>query len=127
MKDNNFEYTSENISKYWKILNNSRNQDETKLANSYFTSLKNKCQNCIEICVELFSSSDMQDKFISSLLIYQYLKENPMKYIDNEELFNKIKNDILNKILQLFANESEENIFKSENTLIIERIRYITS
>ena len=123
------EFTSEGISKYWNILNNSNDISQKQLANTYFRNLKDNCINYLEISIELFTKTNsIQDKIISSLLIYQYIKENYNKLIDNEILYNKTKEFLINQTLISFANESQENIFNSsENHLIIERICYSIS
>ena len=68
---------------------------------------------------------------ISSLLLYQYLKENPKILLNNEELFNRIKSYILYSILIPYTTEKEiednQNINKSKTDLIIERICYSMS
>ena len=128
-QDNLNEFTSEGISKYWNILNNSYDISQKKLSNIYFRNLKEKCPNYLELSIELFTKSNsIQDKIISSLLIYQYIKENYSKLIYNEILYNKTKEFLINKILLSLANEPQENIFDSSvNHLIIERICYSIS
>ena len=129
MIENNFVFNPENLSKYWKILNNSNDSQERKIANSFLDKFKANCPNCLEISMSLFKSNDLQDKLISSILIYQYIKENPKKILTNKELFNTIKNYIFTQMLIPFTNTSDEsNINKNNyNSLIIERICYIMS
>ena len=131
MNNNNFIFTPENVSKYWNLLNNSNNQDDKKMANQYLMQLKEECPQLLEISIELFKSQSLDDKLISSLLIYQYLKENPKILLNNEQLFNKIKSYILDSILIPYTTEKEiegnQNINKSKTDLIIERICYSMS
>ena len=128
-QNNKLEFTSNNTSKYWNMLNFSNDTSQKQVANTYFSDLKAKCPDYIDISIELFNKSNLiQDKFISSLLIYQYIKENYNKLIENKVLFNSIKEFLVNKTLTSFANETEQNIFESsENHLIIERICYAIS
>ena len=132
MNDQQFIFTPENLSKYWKILNNSNNPNERKIANSFLSEFKNKCPNNLEISIELFSSESIEDKLISSILIYQYIKENPKKFLNNKELFNQIKEYLLNKILipytEIQDNENNDNNeINNKKNLIIERICYTMS
>ena len=132
MNDQQFIFTPENLSKYWKILNNSNNPNERKIANSFLSEFKNKCPNNLEISIELFSSESIEDKLISSILIYQYIKENPKKFLNNKELFNQIKEYLLNKILipysEIKDNENNDNNeINNKKNLIIERICYTMS
>ena len=129
MIENNFAFNPENLSKYWKLLNNSSNPQERKIANSFLDKFKKNCPDCLEICISLFKSNELQDKLISSILIYQYIKENPENILNNKELFNKIKDYILKEILIPFTNSSDETDIneKNYNSLIIERICYIMS
>ena len=132
MNDQQFIFTPENLSKYWKILNNSNNPNERKIANSFLSEFKNKCPNNLEISIELFSSESIEDKLISSILIYQYIKENPKKFLNNKELFNQIKEYLLNKILipytEIKDNENtDNNEINNKKNLIIERICYTMS
>ena len=131
MNNNNFIFTPENVSKYWNLLNNSNNQDDKKIANQYLMQLKEECSQLLEISIELFKSQSLDDKLISSLLLYQYLKENPKILLNNGELFNRIKSYILYSILIPYTTEKEiednQNINKSKTDLIIERICYSMS
>ena len=129
MIENNFVFNPENLSKYWKLLNNSSNPQERKIANSFLDKFKKNCPDCLEISISLFKSNELQDKLISSILIYQYIKENPKNILNNKELFNKIKDYILKEILIPFTNSSDETDIneKNNNSLIIERICYIMS
>ena len=117
------EYSSNNISIFWNLLNFSNDIVKKQLANIFFSNLKEKYKNYFEISIELFNKSNSsQDKLISSILIYQYIKENYNKFIENEILFNNTKQFLLN-ILNTYINDSKINIFSnSEETLIIERI-----
>ena len=117
------EYSSNNISLFWKLLNYSNDIIKKQLANTFFSNLKEKCQNYLEISVELFTkSSSSHDKLISTILIYQYIKENYTKFIEDQILFNSTKDFLIN-ILINFINDSNINIFtNSEESLIIERI-----
>ena len=128
-QENKEEFTSDGISKYWNILNYSNDISQKHIANTYFSNLKDKCPNYLELSIELFNKSNsIQDKLISSLLIYQFIKENYNKLISNEILFNNTKEFLINKTLISFINESEKNIYESsESTLIIERICYSIS
>ena len=136
MNETQIEYSSENISKYWKILNYSNSPEEKKFANMYLTNFKQKCQNCLQISFQLFNSPYLEDKLISSILIYQHIKENPRELLENKQLFTDIKDYILNKILIPYTNFSKENINEQnnnlylkgiDNPLIIERICYTMS
>ena len=117
------EYSSNNISIFWNLLNFSNDIVKKQLANTFFSNLKEKYKNYFEISIELFNKSNSsQDKLISSILIYQYIKENYNKFIENEILFNNTKQFLLN-ILNTYINDSKINIFSnSEETFIIERI-----
>ena len=128
-QENNEEFTSDSISKYWGLLNYSNNLAEKQIANEYFAKLKEKCPNYLEISIELFFKSNLvQDKIISTLLIYLYIKENNNNFLKNESFYNKTKDFLINKALNSIINESEKNIFEnSENNLIIERICYSIS
>ena len=97
MNNLNFDFTAENVSKYWTLLNNSNNSNERKIANEFLMKFKKDCTQCLEISFELFKSSSLDDKIISSLLIYQYLKENPKLFLNNEQLFTQIKSYLLKK------------------------------
>ena len=134
MTDSNFIFSPENISKYWKMLNYSKNPAERKVANSFLTEFKQNCSQCLEISMSLFSSNSLEDKLISSILIYQHIKENPKKLLNDKQLFNKIKEYILNQVLIPFTksednkvDENNSNLTKSQNSLIIERICYAMS
>ena len=93
--------------------------------------LKRDCPQLLEISIELFKSQSLDDKLISSLLMYQYLKENPKILLNNEQLFNQIKSYILDSILIPYTEENDnqdiQNINKSKTDLIIERICYSMS
>ena len=131
MNNSNFIFTPENVSKYWNLLNNSNNPNDKKEANDFLIQFKRNCPQCLEISIELFKSQSLDDKLISSLLIYQYLKENPKILLNNEQLFNQIKSYILESILIPYTNEKEneeqDNANKSKASLIIERICYSMS
>ena len=128
-QENLEQFTSNNISKYWNMLNFSNDITQRQIANTFFSDLKKNCPNYIDISIELYNKSNIiQDKFISSLLIYQYIKENYNKLIENKTLYNNLKEFLINKILFSFIKESEQNIFESsEGNLIIERICYSIS
>ena len=123
------EFTSNNISKFWNLLNYSNDISKKQVANIFFSNLKEKCQNYLEISIELFNNSDSkQDKLISSILIYQYIKENYIKFIENEILFNGIKDFLINKVLISYINKEDFDVFSnSEDSLIIERICFSIS
>jgi len=123
------EFTSDGISKYWNLLNFSNDIIQKNLANKYFSNLKEKCQNYLNLSIELFKKTNsIQDKLISSILIYQYMKENYSKLIDDKNQFNNLKGFLINETLISFVNESEQKLFESsENSLIIERICYSIS
>ena len=131
MDNLNFNFTAENVSKYWNLLNNSNNSNERKIANEFLMKFKKNCTQCLEISFELFKSSSLDDKLISSLLIYQYLKENPKLFLNNEQLFTQLKSYLLNSILIPYTSEKEiednQNINKTKIDLIIERICYSMS
>ena len=127
MNNSNFVFSPENVSKYWKLLNYSSNPEEKKIANSFLAKFKKNCPNCLEISMSLFSRESSQDKLISSLLIYQYIKENPKKLLENEELYNQIKEYILNQILIPYTRNKDEKKVKNEISLMIERICYTMS
>ena len=131
MNNLNFDFTAENVSKYWTLLNNSNNSNERKIANEFLMKFKKDCTQCLEISFELFKSSSLDDKLISSLLIYQYLKENPKLFLNNEQLFTQLKSYLLNSILIPYTSEKEiednQNINKTKIDLIIERICYSMS
>ena len=135
MNEAQVEYSSENISKNWKILNYSNSPEEKRFANLYLTNFKQKCPNCLEISFQLFNSPNLEDKLISSILIYQHIKENPRELLENQQLFNDIKAYFLNKILIPYTILSKENINDQnnaylkgiDNPLIIERICYSMS
>ena len=127
MNESNFVFSPENVSKYWKLLNYSNNPNDKKTANSFLAAFKKKCPNCLEISMSLFSRESSQDKLISSLLIYQYIKENPKKLLENKELYNQMKDYILNQILIPYTKEQSEKKAKNEMSLIIERICYTMS
>ena len=131
MNNSNFIFSPENVSKYWNLLNNSNNPNDKKEANEYLMQIKKNCPQLLEISIELFKSQSLDDKIISSLLIYQYLKENPNILLSNEQLFNQIKSFILDSILIPYTTENDiednKNINKSKADLIIERICYSMS
>ena len=123
------EYSSYNISKFWNILNYSNDISQKHTANNFFSNLKEKCQNYLKISIELYQNSNSsQDKLISSILIYQYIKENYNKFIEDEILFNNTKNFLINEALISYINNNELDIFSnSEESLIIERICFALS
>ena len=123
------EFTSDGISKYWNLLNYSNDIVQKNLANKYFSNLKEKCQNYLDLSIDLFKkSTSIQDKLISSILIYQYIKEKYNKLINDKNAFNNVKEFLINETLISFVNESEEKLFESsESSLIIERICYSIS
>ena len=123
------EFTSDGISKYWNLLNYSNDIIQKNLANKYFSNLKEKCQNYLNLSIELFKKNNsIQDKLISSILIYQYIKEYYNRLIDDKNAFNNVKGFLINDTLISFINEPEEKLFESsENSLIIERICYSIS
>ena len=103
------EFTSDGISKYWNLLNYSNDIVQKNLANKYFSNLKEKCQNYLSLSIELFKKNNsIQDKLISSILIYQYIKENYNKLIDDKIAFNNVKEFLINETLISFVNESEQ-------------------
>ena len=66
------EYSSNNISLFWKLLNYSNDIIKKQLANTFFSNLKEKCQNYLEISIELFNKSNSsQDKLIGTILIHE--------------------------------------------------------
>ena len=120
------EYTSNNISKFWYLLNNSNDISEKQKANIYFSNLKEKCNNYLDLSIELFNKSNsLQDKLISSILIYQYIKEHYGYFIDNQILYNNTKNFLINNALISFTNIDIFN--DKEISLIIEKICYSIS
>ena len=123
------EYSSYNISKFWNILNYSNDISLKHVANNFFSNLKEKCQDYLKLSIELFNNSNStQDKLISSILIYQYIKENYNKFIEDEILFNDTKNFLLNKVLISYINNNELDVFSnSDELLIIERICFAIS
>lgn len=131
MKEEKFIFSPENLSKYWKILNNSNNPNERKLANSFLSEFKKNCPNSLEISMTLFSSESIEDKLISSILIYQYIQDNPKKILKDKDLFNRLKDYVLNNILIPYTKTQEnvetENTINSKTNLIIERICYTMS
>ena len=134
MNESNFIFTPENVSKYWNLLNYSNNLDDKKQANKFLYEFKKNCPQYLEISIKLFESQSLDDKIISSLLIYQYLKENPKIFLDDAQKFNQMKEYILNKILIPYVNEkdidsndSQENINRAKISLIIERNCYSMS
>ena len=131
MNNSNFEFTPQNVSKYWNLLNNSNNQNDKKIANEFLIQFKKNCNQCLEISIELFKSPSLDDKIISSLIMYQTLKENPKKLLNNEQLYNQMKNYILNEILIPYTKENDDslsnNIDKNKINLIIERVCYSMS
>ena len=132
MEETSFVFSPENISKYWKLLNHSQNPKERKLANKFLSEFKQNCTQCIEIAMALFSSQSLEDKFISSLLLYQHIKENPNKLLKNKELFIKIKEFILNQALIPYTiseekKEDDNKQGKTQDSLIIERVCYSMS
>ena len=131
MNDDNFEFTAENVSKYWNLLNNSNNPIDKKIANDFLIKFKSECNQILEISILLFKSPSLDDKFISSLIMYQNIKENSKKFLENEQLFNEIKDYILKDILIPYINEKEElitnDIDRNKATLIIERFCYSMS
>ena len=124
----NYDFTPENISKYWNILNNTNNPEERKAANFFISELKKKCKNLLHISIKLFSSESIEDKVISSILIYQYIKDNTKQLALDQKLFNEIKEYLLNQILIPYA-KSGDTIENENNkkSLIIERICYSMS
>ena len=131
MKEEKFIFSPENLSKYWKILNNSNNPNERKLANSFLSEFKKNCPNSLEISMTLFSSESIEDKLISSILIYQYIQDNPKKILKDKDLFNRLKDYVLNNILIPYTKTQEnvetENTINSKTNLIIERLCYTMS
>ena len=125
----NYDFTPENISKYWNILNNTNNPEERKTANLFLTELKKNCPNLLQISTKLFTSESIEDKLISTILIYQYIKDNIKKLLLDQQLFNEIKEYLLNQILIPYAKSGDnlENENDKKKSLIIERICYSMS
>ena len=127
MNQTNLIFTPENISKYWNLLNYSNNPNDKKQANDFLIALKKNCSQCFEISIELFKSNSLDDKIISSLLLYQYIKENTKILLENEQRFTQIKEYLLKTILIPYANSNDievnepQNITKTKEALIIER------
>ena len=123
------EYSANNISLFWNLLNYSNDISKKQCANIFFSNLKEKYQNYLDISIELFNKSNsLQDKLISSILIYQYIKEHYDKLIENEILFNNLKDFLINEVLNSYINNPNINIFSnSEESLIIERICFSIS
>ena len=127
MNQTNFIFTPENVSKYWNLLNYSNNPNDKKQANDFIIAFKKNCSQCLEISIELFKSNSLDDKIISSLLLYQYIKDNPKLLLENEQRFTQLKEYLLNTILIPYAtsNDTEsndqQNITKTKEALIIER------
>lgn len=129
MNESNFIFTPENISKFWNLLNFSTNPEERKTANLFLSEFKEKCSNYLQISIALFNSESLEDKLISSILIYQYIKENKKKLLNDKQLFNQIKEYILNQILIPYT-KSEDNLENEKNnkkSLIIERMCFSMS
>ena len=133
MNETNFIFTPENVSKYWNLLNYSNNPEDKKKANEFIYAFKNNCSQCLEISIELFKSESLDDKIISSLLLYQYIKDNPKKFLENEQLFTQIKDYLFNTIIIPYVNSDDkeqndqQNINKSKEALIIERMCFTMS
>jgi hypothetical protein len=130
MDYSSFIFTPESVSKYWSILNNSNNPNDKKIANDFLIQLKKDCTQCLDISLQLFKSQSLDDKLISSLLIYQCLNENP-KILNDEIIFTQIKSYLLDNILIPYTKQDDikdqDNITKSKVCLIIERICYAMS
>ena len=130
MDYSSFIFTPESVSKYWSILNNSNNPNDKKIANDFLIQLKKDCTQCLDISLQLFKSQSLDDKLISSLLIYQCLNENP-KILNDEIIFTQIKSYLLDNILIPYTKQDDikdqDNITKSKVSLIIERICYAMS
>lgn len=122
-----FDFSPENVSRYWKLLNYSTNPEEKKIANKFLHEFKTNCPDCLGISMSLFDRESSQDKLISSLLIYQYIKENHKKLFENKQLYYQIKDFILNKILIPYTKKQDEKNVKNEISLMIERICYTMS
>ena len=130
MDYSSFIFTPESVSKYWSILNNSNIPNDKKIANDFLIQLKKDCTQCLDISLQLFKSQSLDDKLISSLLIYQCLNENP-KILNDEIIFTQIKSYLLDNILIPYTKQDDikdqDNITKSKVCLIIERICYAMS
>ena len=113
------EFTSDSISKFWNLLNNSNDIFKKQVANNFFSNLKEKCENYLELSIELFNKSNsIQDKLISSILIYQYIKEHYDKLIENKIIYNYTKDFLINKLIS-YINDTNIDIFtNSEESLI---------
>ncbi len=122
------EFTSDSISKFWNLLNNSNDIFKKQVANNFFSNLKEKCENYLELSIELFNKSNsIQDKLISSILIYQYIKEHYDKLIENKIIYNYTKDFLINKLIS-YINDTNIDIFtNSEESLIIERMCFSIS
>ena len=130
MDNSNFTFTPESVSKFWDILNNSHNQNDIKIANDFLIELKKNYNQCLEISLQLFKSQSLDDKLISSLLIYQSLQEN-QKILSDDQIFTQIKSYLIDNILIPYTNEKEDKendyVTMSKMSLIIERICYSMS
>ena len=115
MNQTNFIFTPENVSKYWNLLNYSNNPEDKKKANEFIYAFKNNCSQCLEISIELFKSESLDDKIISSLLLYQYIKDNPKKFLENEQLFTQIKDYLFNTIIIPYVNSDDKEQNEQQN------------
>ena len=130
MTEHKFIFTPENLSKYWQLLNNSSDSNERKIANSFLSEFKKNCTNTLKISMALFSSESLDDKLISIILIHQYIKDNPKKLLNDKDLFNRIKDYLLNNILIPYTkaqDNSQNEINNNKTNLIIERVCYTMS
>ena len=118
MTEHKFIFTPENLSKYWQLLNNSSDSNERKIANSFLSEFKKNCTNTLKISMALFSSESLDDKLISIILIHQYIKDNPKKLLNDKDLFNRIKDYLLNNILIPYtkAQDNSQNEINNNKT-----------
>ena len=126
-----FIFSWQNLSHFWHVLNHSHNSDETAQANLYINEFKNNCSNYLEISMNLFSSQYIEDKYLSSILIHQYIKSHPSILLNDKKIFDAIDDFVRNKVLipytQANDNQQIDNNTEKINDLIVKRNCYIMS
>ena len=92
------DFTIDQISQQWYNLHNSTDLSVKKEADIFLRNFK-KSPNCIDVCLQLFSTANQSNKIFACLILYQSIKENANILLTSKEKFNHIKNMIFTQII----------------------------
>ena len=84
------DFTIDQISQQWYNLHNSTDLSVKKEADIFLRNFK-KSPNCIDVCLQLFSTANQSNKIFACLILYQSIKENANILLTSKEKFNHIQ------------------------------------